>query len=430
MSDESSPLATLKTRRIPSSGRKPNFLAFLVTIVGISVLCLPCVTSNSTPKVDYKVKCGPESMQVDVVKAKDVSDVFLDKFHVIPDCQPVVDGRKVTFKFDFAAKQPCGLTKVFNGYTGRTLYYHKIVVQRIDKKKSEGKDEVKKELLSVKCDFDSGASSSGRHRRQALPAGFREPEIIELTGNITGEAPVPELSVSVTQNGLPVGNELTVRPGSPLVMSVGLDSTSAPTYGIKVSELGVSDTRDKSEIIVFGGCSVDTHLFENFVTEGGDAVTARFRAFKFPESTYVEFLGVVDVCLNLCDGSVCSNRQVAFGKRRRRAASADLSPFVYQVTMSTLISVADADGIGLHRSALAATYEDPEAAALGVGSVQPLEPASQTKASESAPEPEPEVVIAAEESSSADLKAGNTAIRPTNVWSLILPVILVLARRV
>jgi hypothetical protein len=77
--------------------------------------------------------------------------------------------------------------------------------------------------------------------------------VIEITGNITGEAPVPELSVAVTQNGLPVGDELSVRPGSPLVMSVRLDPVSAPTYGIKVSELGVTDTRNKSEIIVING---------------------------------------------------------------------------------------------------------------------------------------------------------------------------------
>jgi hypothetical protein len=126
--------------------------------------------------------------------------------------------------------------------------------------------------------------------------------VIEITRTLLGEAPVPELSISVTQNGLPVGEDLTVRPGSPLLMSVFLDPISSPTYGIKIAELGVTDTRNKSEIIVINGCSVDTHLFENFDSEDGNSVTARFRAFKFPESTYVEFRGVVDICLDTCEG--------------------------------------------------------------------------------------------------------------------------------
>lgn len=49
-------------------------------------------------------------------------------------------------------------------------------------------------------------------------------------------------------------------------------------------------------------CSVDPYLFENFNTEDGDFLTAKFRAFKFPESTYVQFRGTVNVCLDKCQG--------------------------------------------------------------------------------------------------------------------------------
>lgn len=51
-------------------------------------------------------------------------------------------------------------------------------------------------------------------------------------------------------------------------------------------------------------CSVDPYLFENFNTVDGDFLTAKFRAFKFPESTYVQFRGTVNVCLDKCSG-VC-----------------------------------------------------------------------------------------------------------------------------
>ena len=50
-------------------------------------------------------------------------------------------------------------------------------------------------------------------------------------------------------------------------------------------------------------CSVDPYLFENFNTiDDGDTLTARFRAFKFPESNFVLFRGTIDVCLNKCSG--------------------------------------------------------------------------------------------------------------------------------
>ncbi len=49
-------------------------------------------------------------------------------------------------------------------------------------------------------------------------------------------------------------------------------------------------------------CSVDPYLFENFNTVDGDTLTARFRAFKFPETNFVLFRGTIDVCLDRCSG--------------------------------------------------------------------------------------------------------------------------------
>jgi len=54
----------------------------------------------------------------------------------------------------------------------------------------------------------------------------------------------------------------------------------------------------------FYSCSVDPYLFENFNTISGDFLSAKFRAFKFPDSTYVQFRGTVNVCLDKCRG-VC-----------------------------------------------------------------------------------------------------------------------------
>lgn len=47
---------------------------------------------------------------------------------------------------------------------------------------------------------------------------------------------------------------------------------------------------------------MDPYLFANFITDDGDLLSATFRAFKFPESTYVQFRGTVNVCLDKCRG--------------------------------------------------------------------------------------------------------------------------------
>ena len=52
----------------------------------------------------------------------------------------------------------------------------------------------------------------------------------------------------------------------------------------------------------FFRCTVDPVLFENFLTEDGDLLRAKFQAFKFPETNFVLFKGIVNVCLDRCNG--------------------------------------------------------------------------------------------------------------------------------
>lgn len=85
-------------------------------------------------------------------------------------------------------------------------------------------------------------------------------------------------------------------------------------------------------------CSVDPYLFENFNTVDGDFLAAKFRAFKFPDSTYVQFRGTVNVCLDKCKGIECSNGQTGFGRRKREIQNAD-SNRLYEINMATFIKV-------------------------------------------------------------------------------------------
>ncbi|KAB7505636.1 hypothetical protein Anas_04691 [Armadillidium nasatum] len=152
--------------------------------------------------------------------------------------------------------------------------------------------------------------------RSRTPRGFDTfTNYIEITSEVTGVAPIPELSVGVRQGGNLIGNQVTVSPGAPLSMEVYLDSESASIYGILVSYMMVTDTSDKNETIIFNGCTQDHYVFENFKTEDGDFLTAKFRAFKFPESNYLLFRGTVDVCLDKCQGIQCSNGDIGFGRQ-------------------------------------------------------------------------------------------------------------------
>jgi len=93
---------------------------------------------------------------------------------------------------------------------------------------------------------------------------------------------------------------------------------------------------------------VDPFLFENFFTEDGDLLRAKFKAFKFPASNFVLFKGVVNVCLDRCNSVECANGQLGYGKRRKRRSAmqedqsaADGLKRLYEVSMSTIVRVED-----------------------------------------------------------------------------------------
>lgn len=61
------------------------------------------------------------------------------------------------------------------------------------------------------------------------------------------------LSVGVRQGKEKITGELNVNPGTPLTMEIYLDKTSAPIYGVLVSYMQVTDTKQQEETIIFNG---------------------------------------------------------------------------------------------------------------------------------------------------------------------------------
>ncbi|XP_043466035.1 uncharacterized protein LOC122500930 [Leptopilina heterotoma] len=313
-----------------------------------------CVIGAAHANVKSKVKCRHELMEVDIIRTSPQARIYLHHLKNYPDegCQPQIKKGIATFRLSILDRDlsRCGMTRVLNKLTGQKVYYHQIVV--------EEPSDSSKHTLTVKCVITEVAVQPGINfgnytfipsnhsvvRRNVLPAGFQEEEHITDAASITQSAPSPELGIGVRQNGVLVTGELSVSPGTPLQMEIYLKPDSAPTYGLLVTHMQVRDKIDNAtqeEAIIFNGCSVDPYLFENFNTVDGDFLTAKFRAFKFPDSNYVQFRGTVNVCLDKCDGVECSNGQIGYGRRRRSIKSSKNQNQLYEVTMSTFVRVGE-----------------------------------------------------------------------------------------
>lgn len=291
----------------------------------------------------YKVHCTKDNLRVDIVKQEDVKHIYLQHLKEYPDpsCQPSIVDRRATFNLDLNQFYKCMVTRVENSVTGRVVFYHHVVVEY---------EEQPKQSILIKCDmgltpnnnssYDSEVEQLSIVKRQADFDNFREPDYVEITGEVEGEAPVPVLGVNVRQGGAVIDDQLNVKPGTPLNMEVYLDDISADVYGLMVTGMEVTDTGNQVEPILVNGCSVDPYLFENFATNDGDFLRAKFRAFKFPESSYVLFKGTVNVCLNTCNPVRCSNGEPGYGRRRRDVSSKGADPNkVYTISMSTIIKM-------------------------------------------------------------------------------------------
>ncbi|XP_063984609.1 uncharacterized protein LOC135166385 isoform X1 [Diachasmimorpha longicaudata] len=300
-----------------------------------SILLMSCIASEALANVQSRVRCTKDSMEVDISRSSPQAEIYLQQLKNYPDeaCKPVLRDGVATFRLSLTeqAMSRCGITRVVNKVTGQKVYYHRIIV--------EEPDDSTKHTFTVKCivtEFILHSEVPRNHtivRRNILPAEFKEDDTIDFRGEINGTAPIPLLNVGVRQNGNLVTGELNVSPGTPLQMEIYLDNNSSHVYGLLVTYMQVTDTKYAEETIIFNGCSVDPYLFENFNTVDGDFLTAKFRAFKFPESTYVQFTATVNVCLDRCEGVECSSGQTGFGRKKRAIVSdAKKEKFVYTTT--------------------------------------------------------------------------------------------------
>ncbi|XP_054710772.1 uncharacterized protein LOC129220384 isoform X2 [Uloborus diversus] len=298
-------------------------------------------TLEPSSVAEYNVTCSPKWMIVTVNVNSTSATVYLEKLKLYPGCQPEqLEGTTFLFRLPLDNIYSCGTTKMLNKLTGVRIYYHRIMVEH-------PKEEL--QMILVSCSLPPTHNTSNpevmlaRYRRNILPENFVEPDHVNITDYIVAQAPVPYLNIAVRQHGRILDTTLNVQPGTPLEMLIYLDKKSADTYGLLTSFLKVTDSSpEQEEVIIMNGCSIDPYIFGNFQSlENGDALSAKFRAFKFPDANYVLFVGTVSVCLQQCKGVPCGNGQLGYGRRKRSIPTdIPLDPNkVFEVEMTTFLRV-------------------------------------------------------------------------------------------
>ncbi|CAH0717127.1 unnamed protein product, partial [Brenthis ino] len=300
------------------------------------VLCLGLVHIVTGKGSEAQIECTPEYMRVVVPMDGDRKTSYLDQLKDYTPCEPTIEGNMATYMLDLLDYQKCAVMRVLNTHTGRRTYYHKIVIEDT----SGGR-----EVVIVRCMVTGKTRAIARRAVEPFPLDFNEPDVLNITRYMEGHAADPILGAVVKQNGKQVSGEISVSPGTPLSMEIFLDESSKSVYGLLVNYMHVTDTGKQQETIIFNGCSVDPYLFDNFLTSDGKNLTAKFRAFKFPDTTYVQFKGTVTVCLDKCQGVQCNNGVTAYGRRRRSLPSAADANRVYEVSLTTIIKVDWLDGV-------------------------------------------------------------------------------------
>ncbi|XP_063631551.1 uncharacterized protein LOC134802778 [Cydia splendana] len=294
------------------------------------MLCVSLLHGVLAKGSESQIECTPEVMKVTVPMDGDRQLSYLDQLKEYKPCKPAIENNVATFMLDLQDPHTCGVTRVLNKLTGKRTFYHKIVIETAGGR----------ETHTVRC------VAAGKRIARAVdfPLDLIEPDVINITRNEQGYGPDPILAAVVKQNGRQVTGEISVSPGTPLSMEINLDEKSKSVYGLLVNYMHVTDTGKQQETIIFNGCSVDPYLFDNFITTDDGMLSAKFRAFKFPDTSYVQFKGTVTVCLDKCQGVQCTNGVTGYGRRRRSIASGDNSNKVYEVSLTTFIKVDWKDG--------------------------------------------------------------------------------------
>ncbi|XP_026686970.1 uncharacterized protein LOC113471767 [Diaphorina citri] len=210
-----------------------------------------------------------------------------------PECHPKKQKTLSTFKMSLDDLYKCGGMSILNKVNGKRTFIHHIIVERQDNST---------EKLSAQCVIPGHSDDKLKiQKRAVLPAGFQEQDVtdadlcrIRFVVSIS-RALLIVLTICCDQTIGKVDFKVHCDNDTMLVKLRDLIDEFFQVYLI---------VRVLIRSLLYQiSCSVDPFLFENFNTLDGDSLKAKFRAFKFPDSNYVQFKGTVNVCLDKCRGA-------------------------------------------------------------------------------------------------------------------------------
>ncbi|XP_065369037.1 uncharacterized protein LOC135961465 [Calliphora vicina] len=250
------------------------------------------------------------------------------------ECQPLSDGNGIIWKINLNDFNKCGFLRSVNKWKNYATYYQNLII----KQKHNAVDKI-----NIKCLYKiKNVSKNFKHKlvkRDVLPEDFQEDQDIEILDTVEQQAPDPKVLMEVRQNDQIIDGMVTVIPGTPLIMEIKLNEEANNIYGLGVNYLQVTDMAEMSETILFKGCTVDPYLFENFNLTDTNSLKSKFRAFKFPNTAFVQFRANIKVCLNNCAAPQCIAGSTKQSRKRRAITNQENDVFDINTSFTLKINL-------------------------------------------------------------------------------------------
>lgn len=275
---------------------------------------------QKAPCVDLTLVCGAKSMTVTLT----TDEGFGGKLYAFKNprgCQARGTGRTetaLTFLYEEEEQDEayarCGVEREADGIFSNTVVIqnHPIIQQKGDR------------AIKIYCYFETGektVTNSYDVLADTIPPEETDDEdVTEVPGLptsvVNSTAPSPQVVLRITDSQ---GNDISgTRLGEDLYLRIELDGDSI--FDIFARNLVAQSGVDDETIVLLDdrGCPADP-VFPGLQKEAGSgALLGRFEAFKFSETTVVNFEVNVQFCQDACNPVDCGNGIRSFGKRRRR----------------------------------------------------------------------------------------------------------------
>ncbi|XP_067143544.1 cuticlin-1-like [Centruroides vittatus] len=254
------------------------------------------------------LSCGYDSMTLTVQSREPFrGQIYVKDHYRSPRCRATGDGNKVISLKLFYHPSVCGVVNTKNG-----TFATKVIIQR-HPRIVLGDDESYKVL----CTF---------------PEVFREKTIvsnvIEVKGNHNGILPASKFNEKSLSPGVKLritdltGNDIThANIGQELILTVDMDDEKL--FGIFAADLVASSSSGSHALVLVNsaGCVVEPAVFGQLTKiSGSKDLQGRFKAFKFPNDSIVNFKVTIKYCVDECQTAHCTNgTRRGYGRKRRAA---------------------------------------------------------------------------------------------------------------